>query len=253
MNSSIIYKLISYVYSIFDNNKSGVRIFIYHSVDTSFKIDKKGLNNIALSSFESHLELFKNHQVISLEKIKESGFETKIVLTFDDGYSDNLYLAAPLLLKYKIPFTVFVTTNFIQKGNKPFLNPAELIKLSKMSGVTIGSHTVSHPRLTSCSEDQVYFELSESKRYLEDLLNKPIDALSYPYGDVDLRVTKIAQEVGYKIGCCSNFDINKIERDTLLLNRCFVLKDDTSFDLQSKIKGNWDWIKYRYKDPAKIN
>lgn len=247
-----IYKNISKFYSLFNKTVNGDRILIYHSVDTSFKIDKNGLNNIDLLLFEDHLKEFKKYNLISITDINKKHDDLRLIITFDDGYADNLYLASPLLKKYHIPFTIFVTTDFIKNKKKYFLNSEELISLSKIQGVTIGSHTKTHPVLTQCTDLKVYNELYESKVFLEDLLQKPIETISYPFGKVDMRVRNIAEKVGYKIGCCSNFNINTSKRDRLLLNRCFVLNYDNETVINSKINGNWDWVKYRYKDPIYI-
>lgn len=66
--------------------------------------------------FEEHLEVLKQHcQVVSLQQIAQNLLDGNSVnrwaaITFDDGYADNLYNAKPLLEKYDIPATVFVTT-----------------------------------------------------------------------------------------------------------------------------------------------
>ena len=78
-------------------------------------------------------------------------------ITFDDGYADNMRFAVPLLLKYHIPFTYFVSTNHVL-GGKPFPHdvaigqplapntPSQLRELAA-AGVEIGGHTRSHADL----------------------------------------------------------------------------------------------------------
>ncbi|ACM21296.1 polysaccharide deacetylase domain protein [Geotalea daltonii FRC-32] len=71
--------------------------------------------------FEQHLQfLSSNFNCISLEslqkQIQNGNFEPySVVVTFDDGYHNNFFNAYPLLLKYKIPATIFVTAGFVDK------------------------------------------------------------------------------------------------------------------------------------------
>ena len=54
--------------------------------------------------------------------------------------------------------------------------------------ITIGSHTFSHPILTALTDEQLEFELCESRRALEEKLNRPVDYFCYPNGSYDTRV-----------------------------------------------------------------
>jgi peptidoglycan/xylan/chitin deacetylase (PgdA/CDA1 family) len=64
-------------------------------------------------------------------------------------------------------------------------------------GWEIGSHTVTHPRLTQLDDERLGAEMSESKRTIEARLGRPCGAIAYPYGDVDARVMTAAYEAGY--------------------------------------------------------
>ncbi len=80
---------------------------------------------------------------------------------------------------------------------------SSLIDLRKHPLLTIGSHTVHHLPLKKLPEDQARFELQESKRYLENLMDYEIKHLAYPYGSANEcgeREFKLAQELGYHSG-----------------------------------------------------
>ena len=64
-------------------------------------------------------------------------------------------------------------------------------------GVEIGSHTVSHPRLTRLGDDELRAELLMSRERLEDELGRRCPFLAYPYGDEDSRVHRAAKAAGY--------------------------------------------------------
>jgi peptidoglycan/xylan/chitin deacetylase (PgdA/CDA1 family) len=81
-----------------------------------------------------------------------------------------------------------------------FLNWPQVLEMDQSRQVVFGSHTVSHPNLTSLSCDMLRFELRESKRILEDHLGKPVLALAYPYGGpgfFDQRVVGELEKTGY--------------------------------------------------------
>jgi len=65
-------------------------------------------------------------------------------------------------------------------------------------GWEVGSHTVTHPRLTRVSPDLRRLELEESRRGLEGVLGRPVTALAYPFGDADTDVVEAAREAGYR-------------------------------------------------------
>ena len=69
--------------------------------------------------------------------------------------------------------------------------------LSASQFVEIGSHGVSHQNLTLLSDEDVRYELTESKSYLENACGKSIDMLAFPFGLYNNSVLDIAQVAGY--------------------------------------------------------
>ncbi|MFP4416737.1 MAG: polysaccharide deacetylase family protein [Chitinispirillaceae bacterium] len=91
------------------------KVLMYHRFD-----HKSTFRKISKQTFESQLRmLLKRFRVISLAEytaIIRSGRlpdPDTLVLTFDDGYQDFYYYAFPILQKYGLPATLFVTTGFI--------------------------------------------------------------------------------------------------------------------------------------------
>jgi peptidoglycan/xylan/chitin deacetylase (PgdA/CDA1 family) len=100
------------LYNGFYKNARGSRIMIYHGI---CKQDHTRFNPIflKLKTFESHLKFYKkNFHVISLDDYYKQNFSARkfnICLTFDDGYANNYKYVLPLLEKYEMPATFFVT------------------------------------------------------------------------------------------------------------------------------------------------
>lgn len=87
-----------------------VLVAMYHRTSNEVRSELQYLT-VDLVSFEKQLHYFKeNYQILRLSDDWSSLKKTGIVITFDDGYADNLANALPLLEKYEIPATIFVTT-----------------------------------------------------------------------------------------------------------------------------------------------
>ena len=90
--------------------------------------------------------------------------------------------------------------NFIKEKKRLFLNSKEIVEMSK-HGIDFGSHTVDHTILTNESIEEIVLQLKKSKQSLEQLLQKPIEALAYPNGDFNPQIEWIAKNLGFSLGC----------------------------------------------------
>jgi len=230
----------------------GLRILMYHSVGSTVFGDKLGLHTISEKHFREHLDFLNGVVTAPLQPLLIPESALNVAITFDDGYADNLYIAAPLLVERSIPFTVFVTSSFIRNHEPGFLSHGELKQLAQLPGVIIGAHAASHCHLTHCSNDQLTSELRDSRHYLEDLIGRPVTTMAYPYGDSDRRVMDAAVSAGYKLGVCSRFAINHYLRHPMMLHRCVVLSNDDEKIFRQKISGDWDRYRWRSRDPLKV-
>ena len=165
--------IITYLYSsviLKKNREDGLRVLMYHSITKEDSSDN--IWSLDVNSFSEHLSYFDGNKDINLYKCTDLILQRPkdgIIITFDDGYRNNFEIAAPLLFELKIPFSVFVITDFIKQANKKFMNESMLKELASHPLVSIGSHSQTHVRLTKCSPKELTNEISGSKSYLEDL------------------------------------------------------------------------------------
>jgi hypothetical protein len=114
------------------------------------------------------------------------------VLTFDDGGASALAVGVELERRRWLGH-FFITTGRI--GERGFLDASEIIELRRM-GHIVGSHSASHPRMSSLSERELREEWRVSVESLADLLGEEIRSGSVPGGYYTKRVARAAGEAG---------------------------------------------------------
>ena len=111
------------IFSNYFLNTKGFRgegiILMYHRIcsDTDFKKKNQDYLSVSVSNFKDHLRYLKeNYSIVSINDFlfgkKQASDKFQIVITFDDGYKDNLDLAIPILQEFNVPATIYITTRF---------------------------------------------------------------------------------------------------------------------------------------------
>jgi peptidoglycan/xylan/chitin deacetylase (PgdA/CDA1 family) len=185
--------------------KFSLPILVYHIVRPSYPNDSQAVRNIALTpeAFDAEMKYLADagYRVVAfrdLENYVRGGAPLPgkpVILSFDDGWSDQFQYAFPILQKYRYPATFFVFTNSI--GKRGFVSWDELLAL-RDAGMTIGSHSRSHPYLTRVSNPAVLWdEINGSKQALESRLGAAVTEFAYPFGRYDASTTAAVQRAGY--------------------------------------------------------
>lgn len=141
----------------------------------------------------------------------------RVYLTLDDGFRDTHEHALPLLRQERASAIVYLVANLLGKTNEwqqragdvvePLMDETQ-VREWLSAGLWIGSHTLSHPRLTQLSLAAAREEIFASKKSLEDRFGVPIEHFCYPYGDYNAAVRDLAREAGYKTACTTRSGIN---------------------------------------------
>jgi peptidoglycan/xylan/chitin deacetylase (PgdA/CDA1 family) len=145
-----------------------------------------------------------------------------IVITFDDGYSDVLHRASPVLARLGMHATAYVISGRTTNGDRVFLTWRQLHALERR-GIEIGSHTVTHADLTSLSDREALRELVQSRRALERRLGHPVQWLAYPFGACDGRTERLVRQAGYVLAVTTQYGVVQPASRPLALRRLRVL------------------------------
>jgi peptidoglycan/xylan/chitin deacetylase (PgdA/CDA1 family) len=143
--------------------------------------------------------------------------QRNVYLTFDDGFVDVLKNAFPVLRDYHFAGIQFLVSGLLGKTNEwqqrqgdvvePLMDEAQ-VRDWLAGGQSIGSHTMSHPRLTQLPLADAREEIEASKKALEDKFGVAIEHFCYPYGDWNEAVRDLTIEAGYKTACTTDAGIN---------------------------------------------
>jgi len=172
-------------------------VLVYHTISSPAR-PLAGDIDISPERFERQLRwLCKWREVVRLtETLYAPSNHRLVALTFDDGFRDNLTVALPLLERYEVPATIFVTAGFL--GLADYLSREELRELAKHPLITIGSHGLWHRHFTGLDDEEARFELCESRKILEQVIGQTMDLMAWPYGECDERLEQLSSECGYR-------------------------------------------------------
>ena len=229
------------------------RILTYHRVD-EVKGDRLV---VAPETFRQQMEWLRRREirVVDLNTLTESLQHPRkgvrqIAITFDDGYEDNHRFAWPILRSFGYTATLFVPAALIGTEHplpveRPRVAPAPLLtweQLREMSqdGIAVGSHGLTHHRLTRLSLAQVKAEVTESKRVLEEKLGRAADWFCYPSGAFTFEVVRLVQWAGYHGAVSVRPGANAAGTHRFMLRRTEVSGEDALQDFERKMAGAHD-------------
>ncbi len=191
-------------------------ILLYHHIappylaSTKYCVGDGWEFTVSPEGFERHLALFagRGYRFALLSEIVKSIVETgkepkrTVAITFDDGWQDNYEFALPILKRFGIPASFFITTAHLkdQAANGKRMSRRQLKNLLK-EGMEIGSHTINHPDLTKISKEEARSEICDSKSGIENLLGCSVDLFAYPGGAFNKNIAQIVKEAGYTAAC----------------------------------------------------
>lgn len=168
------------------SKKESIRILMYHQVLPQSIAYKNDLI-VTVENLDKQLTYIKNNfKTVFFKDLEDSrSVENKIILTFDDGYYNNLLYLIPLLEKHQLKATIFIPTEFIQnnmnESEKVYMNFDE-IKYLNPNLVEIALHSHSHKNFSQLTSSEAEADLLKNIEILEQNEINFTKVLAYPYG-----------------------------------------------------------------------
>jgi peptidoglycan/xylan/chitin deacetylase (PgdA/CDA1 family) len=184
------------------------------------KIDKPGRGVLVRGGFTSPRRFAR--QMTHLKKLgftfhtasellayyrENNAFPPKgITVTFDDGWKDGFTNAFPVLKRLGIKATMFVVASCIGETSakamaegeveREHVSREDILEMSR-AGIEFGSHSMNHKLLDRIPTKEIEYEVVESKRQIEDLLQLPCLTFAYPAGYYSEPSQRLIEEAGY--------------------------------------------------------
>jgi peptidoglycan/xylan/chitin deacetylase (PgdA/CDA1 family) len=247
-------------------SQASIPILMYHSIADE---DESGVQPYyrtvtAPRVFAQHME-YMHHVGYSIISVADAvsflqnpaSTEKCAVVTFDDGYADFHRQAFPVLSRYGFSATVFLPTAYI--GARPVkfkgrdcLTWAEVREL-RSHGIFFGSHTVTHPQLSTLNASAVKNEIVNSKQRIEDNLGESVDSFAYPFAFPEENssfiqtLRNLLVDSGYHQGVSTRIGKARRREDRYFLRRLPMNSLDDAPLFEAKLQGGYDWLgKFQY-------
>ena len=183
--------------------------------------------NITMEQFEGHIQELKTgkYTILALPELVDklkNGEElpvNTVSITIDDGYLSIFEKAYPIFKREKIPFSVFISTDSIDRGYSGHMTWDQVKTLSKDPLVYIGAHTASHLHMAAASQARMGDEMARSLQRFEEELGYRPDLFAYPFGEASLNAVSVARGFGMKAAFSQHSGATGIKDDLYYLPR----------------------------------
>jgi peptidoglycan/xylan/chitin deacetylase (PgdA/CDA1 family) len=182
--------------------------------------------SIRMDQFRAHLDEIEASglTVMDLEKVIaafESGEELPdraLAITIDDAYLSVYEKAWPLLREAGYPFTLFVSTEAVDRELPGYMTWDQIRELAN-AGVTIGNQSVTHPHLVTLEKGRVISEIAGASRRIEDETGTRPALFAYPFGEFSNSVKAVVEDVGFKAAFGQHSGVAYAQADRYALPR----------------------------------
>ena len=205
-------------------------VLMYHSIDNQ-KLKRLSGIRVSIKNFEKQIAYlsrngYTSYTLNEMIEQKDKLPPKSVVITFDDGYKDNITNALPILKKYNFKATIFVIINrfdndwslYRKTKNANIVNHIDKLgdddikNLLESGLIEIGAHTINHKNFCKISLEERKEEIIKSKKILEEKFDIMCKTFSYPFGIYEKGDEEIVEKAGF-IGAVTT-EVRKVDLDT---------------------------------------
>ena len=237
-------------------------VLMYHRVINDNKYAGVYDTHVTLENFEKQMKYIKDngYETITFEDIVNGEYKNRfnkkyVIITFDDGYKDNLKNALPILKKYNLKAVLFYVTDETYNKwdtdveNRPKEKKFELMNLEEIkelysSGlIEIGGHTTTHLDMPLIEREALKKDLEESRDKIEEITGKKPVSFAYPWGRNNETCRKVVEEVGYKFAVSTESGSSCFSDNLFEIVRVGIYSKDDINKFEQKISGNYPFMR----------
>lgn len=244
-----------------------IPVLMYHKIPDQPPATKHQIF-VTKENFAKHLAYFKSRALTPITFQDYQDFASgrrplaefprrPLILTFDDGYTDNYTNLLPLMQQYGYRGVLYLLGDFEVRHNQwdlavdPTEPRADLMSEAQKqafvaAGWEIGAHTLTHPHLASLPAAEAAHEMAHSKAELERRLGINILSFAYPYGDLSAETKALAQQAGFTYAVATDSGGMHLEDDRMQIFRINMFPHESAGSLFKKTSP-WYRRYYRWK------
>lgn len=209
-----VFKLLSFLTFFFISStlcfaNSSAVILQYHHVsdDTPYS------TSITPKQFKKHIQWLKdnNFKVLSLPELvstlknnKEFKQINNVAITFDDANRSVCEIAWPVLKKYKLPFTLFISTEAVENNFQSQCTWADLKEMHESGLMTPANHSHRHLNMVSSPllhdsnwTSLMQNEVLKAQQLIEQRIGHTSMFFAYPFGEYNLALEQLISSLGF--------------------------------------------------------
>ncbi|HMS39563.1 MAG TPA: polysaccharide deacetylase family protein [Pyrinomonadaceae bacterium] len=220
-----------------------VPVLLYHKIDLptadvkirgAFTYPGKFENQISYLK-KKGFEFYTAGELIKFYLINGEFPKKSVVVTFDDGWKDNYTNAFPILKKYGAKATIFLVPACVGKTtdkvtaegerSREHLSENDILEMSESGVFEFASHSFNHKLFHQITDEEIEFEVTESKNFSENLTQKDCSVFAYPAGFFTDYAKNALRNAGYKAAFTTIYGAEN-NLDVFELNRIEILRRD---------------------------
>ena len=188
-------------------------------------------------------------EIVRMYKRKQKIPRKTVAITFNDGYAEVANVAVPILTKYRLPATVFVTSSKIGKGG--YIDEAQLQSISQSSYIKIGARGVHDKSFQGMQSSEITLEIFNSRAALQKITSTDVNFFAYPDGYYNKLIKSKVRESGYAGAVTMIPPGRHPDKDRYAMQRNWISSKDNYWSFRLKLWGNYPYVK-KFLDKIKI-